>query len=159
MHETHAPEDIQRVRELLFALVVIPSVKPPGDESAVASLLEGRLQAAGFETRTAAAHPHRPNLVARRNGSGVGPTLLLNGHMDVQPPGHPLDPGSFCRRDARHRALWPWCHDMQAGLRAIVFADAKPIAERAPGKVGMLSLDTHYVIMYLLAGRVVAGNR
>jgi acetylornithine deacetylase/succinyl-diaminopimelate desuccinylase-like protein len=87
MHETHAPEDIKWLRELLSALVVIPSVNPPGDESAVASLLEGRLQAAGFETRIAGAQPHRPNLVARRRGSDGGPTLLFNGHMDVQPPG------------------------------------------------------------------------
>jgi acetylornithine deacetylase/succinyl-diaminopimelate desuccinylase-like protein len=70
----------------LRTLVRVPSVNPPGNEGPVAALLLDRLRALGLEGRIVESAPGRPNVLAHLAGSGRGPTLLLNGHMDVQPP-------------------------------------------------------------------------
>ena len=75
------------LRQFLVSLVRAPSVNPPGDEGPVAALMVERLEALGLRTRTVESRPGRPNVIARLPGKNGGPTLLLNGHMDVQPPG------------------------------------------------------------------------
>ena len=74
--------------EFVRELVRTPSPNPPGDEWAVAALVRERLEALGVrELEQAGAEERRPNLLARLPGSGAGPTLILNGHLDTKPPG------------------------------------------------------------------------
>jgi acetylornithine deacetylase/succinyl-diaminopimelate desuccinylase family protein len=70
-------------------LIRIPSVNPPGDERAVAKFLGGYLEELGLEVavRDLVVHPGRPNVIATWDTGRPGPTVLLNGHLDVVPPG------------------------------------------------------------------------
>ena len=76
--------------QLAFAreLVAVPSPNPPGDERAVADLVRRRLTLLGIDRiATVAAHPTRPNLMARIPGRAPGRSLILSGHIDTKPPG------------------------------------------------------------------------
>ena len=53
----------------------------PGEEGA-ARLLRTVLDAWGFHTELMEVAPGRPNVIARI-GQGIGPTIMLNGHLDV----------------------------------------------------------------------------
>ena len=112
-------DDIER---FLSALVRVPSVNPPGDEMPVARLIQARLAALGLAIRIVESAPGRPNLIARLEGSDGGPTLLLNGHMDVQPPGTQWTREPFAAEVEGTRLYGQGAMDMKAGLAAIVFA-------------------------------------
>ena len=124
MQEESHPSDsaFNEIGEFLAALVRIPSVNPPGGEGRVAVLMEERLGALGCETEVVEAAPGRPSVIARLPGSGGGPTLLLNGHMDVQPPGTQWLRDPFGAEIAGTRLYGQGSMDMKAGLAAIVFA-------------------------------------
>ncbi|GAB4450207.1 MAG: M20/M25/M40 family metallo-hydrolase [Anaerolineae bacterium] len=73
----------QQPAELLRRLIQFDTTNPPGNEAACIAYLNGLLTEAGFETRTYARDPERPNLVTRLPGRGDAPPLLLYGHVDV----------------------------------------------------------------------------
>ena len=58
---------------------------PPGQEEAIAMLVAGKLEAMGMEVNTYESMPHRPNVVGLLKGSGDGPVLMMNDHMDTYP--------------------------------------------------------------------------
>jgi acetylornithine deacetylase/succinyl-diaminopimelate desuccinylase-like protein len=70
----------------LQALIRIPTVNPPGDETPAAHYLEGVLREAGLAPRFLEGQPGRGNVVVRLRGDGSGgdPLLLLS-HLDVVP--------------------------------------------------------------------------
>ncbi len=80
---------------LLQQIVAVPSDNPPGDLAAAAEACAGRLEALGLEVER---HPvpadvvrahgmvSCTNLIVRRR-FGDGPTIALNAHGDVVPPG------------------------------------------------------------------------
>jgi acetylornithine deacetylase/succinyl-diaminopimelate desuccinylase-like protein len=91
--DAHADEAVQ----FLQALVRVPTDTPPGDNAPHAEATAQLLAAMGYE-----AERHAPpseavragglqsitNLIVRRSlGDGQGPTLALNAHGDVVPPG------------------------------------------------------------------------
>ncbi|MBZ5557490.1 MAG: acetylornithine deacetylase/succinyl-diaminopimelate desuccinylase family protein [Acidobacteriia bacterium] len=127
-------------------LVRIPTVNPPGDEyTRCAEFLGGRLTQGGFDIEYIAAdgrpehtrqHP-RVNVVGSRRGTGGGPVVHLNGHIDVVPPGDgwTVDPFGGVVRDGR--IFGRGVCDMKAGIAAAVFA-ADAIARagvRLPGTI------------------------
>ncbi len=72
----------------LQALVRVPSVNPPGDVRAAIALCREKLAGVGFETRVVGATEELPNLIATLGGgSGGGPRLAFNAHVDVVPIG------------------------------------------------------------------------
>ena len=73
----------QRPAELLQRLVRFNTTNPPGNEAACISYINQLLTEAGFSTTILAADPERPNLIARLQGQGNAPPLLLQGHVDV----------------------------------------------------------------------------
>ncbi len=75
-------ETVAFLRELVRA----PSVNPPGDVSEAAAVCERPLVAAGFAVRSLEHEPGKPNIVAEW-GTGDGPTLCFNAHLDVVPTG------------------------------------------------------------------------
>src|SRR5262249_51809973 len=82
--------------EFLKALVRVPSDNPPGDCAAHAEAAAARLEQLGFAVER---HPVPPaqveahgmvsvvNLVVRERFGRGGPTIALNAHGDVVPPG------------------------------------------------------------------------
>ena len=69
-------------------LIATPSPNPPGDERAVAKLVTERLTSLGIANiRELAKTEARPNIIARIDGNGSGPTLILCGHLDTKRPG------------------------------------------------------------------------
>ena len=78
--------DADETLAFLRELVRSPSVNPPGDVADAAAICERPLRDAGFEVRTLAHAPGKPNVVAEL-GPGGGPTLCFNAHLDVVPIG------------------------------------------------------------------------
>src|SRR4029079_17285326 len=67
-------------------LIATPSETPPGDERRIAAVATDRLDRLGLTGATIAAEaPERPNVLYRLKGTGGGPTLLYNAHMDTKP--------------------------------------------------------------------------
>ena len=142
---------VERVREardelvdLVAELVAFDTTarepgEPPRDEARLQAALAARLRALGAEVDLWEPEPTgtgnrfvpdgldfkgRPQLAARLAGAGGGRSLLLNGHIDVVPPG-PLedwssDPWTVVERDG---ALYGrGVNDMKGGLAAQLLA-------------------------------------
>jgi acetylornithine deacetylase/succinyl-diaminopimelate desuccinylase-like protein len=82
-----SPEEMARVEpvELLRQLLRVRTVNPPGDEAAVAAVLEQYLAEAGLKTAILTSPGGRANLVARVDGPHDRPALVLLSHSDVVP--------------------------------------------------------------------------
>lgn len=78
--------DRDRLVGRLSELVQTDSENPPGNELAVARLVEGFCRSLGLDVATHEAEPDRPSVVARYSG-GSGPTLGYCSHYDVVPVG------------------------------------------------------------------------
>jgi acetylornithine deacetylase/succinyl-diaminopimelate desuccinylase-like protein len=114
---------------LVADLVAIDSQIPPhADERAIVAFLRDRMAQLGLgRGEIVAARADRPNLVARLAGTGGGPALMLNGHVDTKPVGDARDqwlsdPLTAEVRDGRLFGLGS--ADMKAAVAAMVFAAA-----------------------------------
>lgn len=129
---------------LAFAteLIGVPSVQ--GEEGRAQELVRKQLDDQGLPVRTLEAselsglesHPEysasgepyagRPNVIARRDGTGDGRSLRFNGHIDVVPPGDEsqwaFDPFAGDVVDGRLRGRG--ASDMKGGVTAMIFAVA-----------------------------------
>ncbi len=66
-------------------LIRIDTSNPPGGETPAAEMVASYLRAAGVESELIGPDPRRLNLIARIEGSGDGPSLMLIAHTDVVP--------------------------------------------------------------------------
>jgi len=113
------------IPNLTSKLIQIPSVNPPGLTADVANFIRDWLSAHGFSSSVYEYARGKPNIIAKV-GSGR-PVLILNGHMDVVPPGdetrwtHP----PFSGRIIEGRVYGRGATDMKGGLAVImtVFAE------------------------------------
>jgi succinyl-diaminopimelate desuccinylase len=120
------------VVELTRELVATRTINPPGDESAAASLLGARLEAAGFSVSAHEFAPGRTSLVARL--AGDGPALCMTGHLDTVPLGRAdwsVDP--FCGETDGDRLFGRGTSDMKGGTAAIVVAAERLAAAGGSG--------------------------
>ena len=67
----------------------IDTYNPPGDTKAGADFIAGFLRSKGIAFQTVAPQPTMPNIVATKEFARPGRHLVLNGHIDVFPPGDP----------------------------------------------------------------------
>ena len=122
----------------LRTLLAVPSLTGSEAESEAQHHVERRLRAVGMDTElwsidvaATAADPEFPGMEVARDeawglvgawGSGAGPTLVLNGHVDVVPPGDgwTADPWSGQVRDGR--VFGRGACDMKAGLACQLLA-------------------------------------
>lgn len=82
-HGNAAPEiDRERLVDIITDLVSIPSVT--GDELQIMEFVAGLFEGADIEHTITAKDPKRPNVIATI-GSGNGPTIAMNGHLDTVP--------------------------------------------------------------------------
>lgn len=132
--------------ELTQALVRMPTVNPPGEAyTDCAELIGRRLAARGFAVeylraagaRADSARYPRTNVVGRIEGSGPGPCVHFNGHIDVVEPGQgwSVDPFAGTVRDGRIYGRGT-C-DMKGGIAASIIAAEAILAEgiRFPGAI------------------------
>jgi len=81
-----AADELEReVVELAQALIRLDTSNPPGAETPAAELIAEYLRGAGVESELVGPDPERLNLVARVEGDGSGPSIMLMGHTDVVP--------------------------------------------------------------------------
>ena len=126
---------------LASALVATPSVNPEleadgAGEAAAAELTAGWLRAWGLSVEVSEVAPSRWNVVGRLKGNGVGPTLLLNGHLDtvgvtgmsIHPFGAELKQGRLWGRGS--------C-DMKGGVAALLAATAR-VAQDGPSRGALI---------------------
>ncbi|HEX9923959.1 MAG TPA: M20/M25/M40 family metallo-hydrolase, partial [Anaerolineae bacterium] len=84
------PADL--ILDLTAQLVAIPTPNPPGQEKACAEFIMTSLQRWGIEAELVPEpDPDRPQVVAWRRGTGEGPTVILNAHMDTVGEGNRAD--------------------------------------------------------------------
>ena len=154
---SHFVDDIG-MTAFLAELVRTPSVNPPGNEGAVAALMATKLRTLGFETTTVEAAPGRPSILGRLAGAGGSPTLLFNGHMDVQPPGHQWSRDPFAAVVEGRRLYGQGAMDMKAGLTAIVFAvdSLQRAGRRLAGDVVVTAVADEVCGGHLGTGHLVA---
>lgn len=69
--------------EILQRLIQFNTTNPPGNEAACIAYARGLLTEAGIESMIVEKVPNRPNLIARLEGAGKAPPILLYGHVDV----------------------------------------------------------------------------
>jgi succinyl-diaminopimelate desuccinylase len=112
-------------------LIRIPTINPPGDAyEACAHFLGERLAARGFQVEYVRAHgapgdsdAHpRVNVVARRPGTGQGPCVHFNGHIDVVEVGSGWTVDPFAGVVKAGRVYGRGSCDMKGGIAASVIA-------------------------------------
>jgi acetylornithine deacetylase/succinyl-diaminopimelate desuccinylase len=88
----------------------------PGQETAVAVFLHGKLIGEGIGAELREAAPGRPNVIGILPGRGDGPSLMFNGHTDTVPPG--AMEGAFDPRLVDRQLTGRGACDMKGGLVA-----------------------------------------
>src|ERR671911_648120 len=134
----------ERPVELLQHLIRFDTTNPPGNERECVEWIAGVLRDGGYETEILAKDPERPNLLARLEGRGEAPALLLQGHVDVvsvrgQDWQHPPFEGELVDG-------WVWGRgalDMKGGVAMMLAAFLRARAEglAPPGDVLFLALS------------------
>lgn len=111
-------------------LVRIPSENPKlsgvedGGEAKVQDRVVAALEPNGFAIDRWDALPGRPNVVGTLKGSGGGPSLAVNGHIDVVPAGNPADwPHEPFAATIADGMIWGrGASDMKGGVAAMIHA-------------------------------------
>jgi succinyl-diaminopimelate desuccinylase len=116
------PIDEPDLVRFLQSLVRVPTVNPPGNEVLLAPLIADRLRLLGCDVQIVESESGRANIVAALQGSGGGPTLIWNGHMDVQPPGNDWTYDPFGAHIEGDRLYGRGAVDMKAGIAAVLAA-------------------------------------
>jgi len=126
--------DPDRLQQLTFELTRIRSYT--GDTREVAEAYARYLGEIGLDVQVLRDYPHSPCVVARLRGTGTGPTLEFNGHLDTVPVDHPAPYVAEGRIYGRGTA------DMKGGLAAMAEA-ARVIVESGIRTRGDLLLVAH----------------
>ncbi|ETS82883.1 hypothetical protein PFICI_04759 [Pestalotiopsis fici W106-1] len=111
---------------MLQALVRAASPNPPGETTAAAAVLANYLTSKGIHHKLISPKQGQPNIVSEfEGGSGPGPRVVLNGHMDVFPVdlsagGWQRDPWSGDIADGRIHGRG--VVDMKSGTASMVIA-------------------------------------
>lgn len=118
-------------------LVRTPSVNPVLEEGGagehrVAALAAGWLRGWGYRPVVSEVAPGRFNVVARR-GTGRGPSLLLNGHLDTVGVAGMADPFSGAVRGGR--LFGRGAADMKSGVACILAVAAELAREEIAGEL------------------------
>ncbi|WP_225101509.1 ArgE/DapE family deacylase [Streptomyces sp. CoH27] len=154
--------DEEALGRTLLELISVPSVTGSAAESELQQLLAGRLERLGLDVDlwsmdlpalradpgfpgTEAARDEAWGLVGCTAGGGDGPTLILQGHVDVVPPGDPQawDGDPFVPRVVGDVVYGRGACDMKAGLAAHLAALA---AIRASGVRLRGRVAVHFVV-------------
>jgi acetylornithine deacetylase/succinyl-diaminopimelate desuccinylase-like protein len=127
---------------LTRALIRVDTSNPPGNETPAAELLAEYLRGAGADPELVGPDPERLNLVARIEGRGDGPSLMLMAHTDVVPaPDEDWTVPPFEGRLEGGRVIGRGANDMKSELaaRAVAFAALARSGEAPAGDVVLVA--------------------
>lgn len=112
----------EEVVELTQELVRCPSVNPPGDTTDCAKIILNKFRENNINAEIIEGKEGACNVVARLSGQNKGKVLLLNGHLDVVPPGEDwtVDPFGGEIRDGK--IYGRGTTDMKSGVASLVAA-------------------------------------
>lgn len=117
---------------VLAELIRYPSVNPPGREGPLALAVKEMLAEIGMEVELQEVLPDRPNVIGRKRWGDGGKRLLLNTHLDVNPPGDlgwTSDP--FIPRLEGDRLYGRGSADAKGSAAAMIAAVARLLSRRA----------------------------
>ncbi len=119
--------------ELLQSLIRFDTTNPPGNERECISYIHRLLTEAGCDAQIVGRSPDRPNLIARLQGRGDAPPLLLQGHVDVVP----ADPREWQHPPFEGKIVdgYVWGRgalDMKGGVAMMLTAILRAKAESLP---------------------------
>jgi acetylornithine deacetylase/succinyl-diaminopimelate desuccinylase-like protein len=119
-----------RPAELLQQLIRFDTTNPPGNEAPCINYIDSLLTSSGLDSTILGKEPNRPNLIARLQGEGLAPPLLLYGHVDVVPAAkqdwaHPPFEGNLVDGYVWGRGAL----DMKSGIAMMLSAVLKAKAE------------------------------
>jgi acetylornithine deacetylase/succinyl-diaminopimelate desuccinylase-like protein len=137
-----AAELAGEVLDLARGLIRVDTSNPPGTETPAAELLAAYLRESGVEPELVGPDPARLNLIARIEGRGDGPSLLLLGHTDVVPaPSADWSVPPFEAAVRDDLLIGRGAVDMKGELaaRAVAFASLARSGERPAGDVVLVS--------------------
>jgi len=134
----------------LRRFIQTPSVAPPGDEGKLAPIIAETMENIGMRVHVKEVYPDRPNVIGIL-GDKEKPTLLLDGHMDVVPPGSgwTLDP--FSGEIRNDKIYGRGASDMKGGL-ASMLAAAEALVEAD------VKLNGRFVLAAVSDEEVLAGG-
>ena len=136
------PQLRDEVVDLARDLIRLDTSNPPGNETPAAELLADYLRAAGVDCELVGPDPDRLNLVARIEGRGTGPSMMLMAHTDVVPA--PADHWTVPPFEARLRdgeLVGRGAADMKGELaaRAVALAALARSGEQPEGDVVLVA--------------------
>lgn len=109
------------VVNILEPLIRYNTTNPPGNEAELAGWIAAFLASHGFEIDLPSCGENRKSVVARLK-MGQGPKIVLNGHLDVVPPGDGWDTDPFCPVLKDGRVYGRGSADMKGGVAAMIQA-------------------------------------
>jgi acetylornithine deacetylase/succinyl-diaminopimelate desuccinylase family protein len=114
--------DQEEIVELTRALVRSPSVNPPGRTAECAAVVVSKFREEGISADIVEAKEGVCNVVARLPGKGEGKVLLLNGHIDVVPPGEGWTVDPFGGEIRGGKIYGRGTCDMKSGIASMMAA-------------------------------------
>ena len=135
---------IRTERVVEFARAITAAREPDGREGERAAVVADLLSHPRVDIHVDPVLPGRPNVIARVRGTGRGPGLLLNGHLDAGyvPTGWSHDPHDPWQVGAR--LYGGAISDMLGGLASMMAAsEAVASIDRLPGDVVLLANMYH----------------
>jgi acetylornithine deacetylase/succinyl-diaminopimelate desuccinylase family protein len=120
--EAQSAVDDDRLLDLAWRLIAIPTENPPGDERLAAEFLADYFVDNGWDVELSDVAPGRANVIARIQGRAPGPHLVFDGHLDVVPAGDgwTLDP--YSPQISGGRLIGRGAADMKGGVAAMIAA-------------------------------------
>ena len=129
----HGADPVRMTRQLVRTPSVNPVLEAGGaGEGEIARLVAEWLCAWGYRPVTTEVAPGRFNVVARHGGR-VGPSLLLNGHLDTVGVSGMAAPFSGEFREGR--VFGRGAADMKSGVACVLAAAAQLAGEEIPGEL------------------------
>jgi len=108
--------------ELAQSLVRCPSINPSGDTSACVRIVLNKFKEEKIEAEIIEGKEGACNVVARLPGKNKGKVLLLNGHMDVVPPGEGWSFEPFGGEIKDGKIYGRGTSDMKSGIASMISA-------------------------------------
>ena len=112
--------DRDELLDLATALCRIPSFTT--EESDCARFLHGHFQKLGFESELQEVDPGRFQCIARLRGEGSGESLMLNGHIDIDPLPSGLTRDPFAPAAEGNMFFGAGIGNMKAGVASMIAA-------------------------------------